>query len=110
MHRTERDTDPTLLQDVFDGHHYKGVCTRYVSWKGTIVRPPTLYFAQNTDVALAFGTDGIASLERVADDFWPLLVTILDLPPEIRTHREFQICCGLIPGELERETQYTAIT
>jgi hypothetical protein len=99
MHRTERQVENDVLQDVFDGHHYQELLNRDVSWKGETLSPTEKYFSQDTDVALGFATDGITPLERGVSDFWPLLLTIYNLPPEIRTQREFQICCGLIPGE-----------
>jgi hypothetical protein len=99
-HRVDRRADPDLYQDVFDGSHYQELINREVSWKGRVCSPNTTYFEEDTDVALGFGTDGIAPLERANDDFWPLLITVYNLPPEFRTQREYQICCGLIPGEL----------
>ncbi|KAJ9092331.1 hypothetical protein QFC20_007411 [Naganishia adeliensis] len=106
-HRVDRSTDPDLYQDVFDGTHYKDLLTRDVSWKGRVCQPAAKYFQRDTDVALGFGTDGIAPLERANDDFWPLLVTIYNLPPEIRTQREYQICCGFIPGSVDFPTSFT---
>lgn len=98
MYHTERQVDNTVFQDVFDGHHYRELLNKDLSWKGRPLSPTEKYFSKPTDVALGFATDGITPLEWGVSDFWPLLLTIYNLPPEIRTQREFQICCGLIPG------------
>jgi hypothetical protein len=96
-HRVDRKADPSMLQDIFDGHHYQTLLTKDVSWKGRTLDPPRKYFSEDTDVALGFGTDGIAPLSRGVDDFWPLLLTVYNLPPELRAQREYQICCGIGP-------------
>lgn len=97
-HRIDRVVNPEILQDVFDGQHYINLLEQSVTWKGRIIQPPQRYFECESDVALGFGTDGIAPLSRGMEDFWPLLVTVFNLPPGLRTQREYQICCGLIPG------------
>lgn len=97
-HRVDRKVNDNVLQDVFDGQHYRDLTEREVEWRGDVVEPPKMYFANETDVALGFGTDGIAPLQKGLDDFWPLLLTVYNLPPEIRYQKEFQICCGIMPG------------
>lgn len=67
--------------------------------------PERKYFADETDVALGFSTDGVALYSRSRLDAWPLLLTNYALPPELRTKQGYQICCGIMPGEYSRPGQ-----
>lgn len=106
-HRVDRVEDPDILQDVFDGGCYKDLLQRDVTWKGRVVEPATRYFDRDTDVALGFASDGILMVQRGSDSCWPVILTVFNLPPELRTKREFQICCGLIPGKHNKSTTHT---
>lgn len=93
-------------QDVFDGAHFKGLLEKTVTWdRSPGSDPPRKYFDQDTDIALHFSTDGIALHKHTGMDAWPLLLTLYSLPPEIRYRREYQICCGIIPGRLRDTNQ-----
>lgn len=98
-YRINATFEPGKHQDVFDGAHFQGLLDKTVTWDSVVLSdPPRKYFDQPTDIALHFATDGIALHKHTGMDAWPLLLTVYSLPPEIRYRREFQICCGIIPG------------
>lgn len=104
-YRSNRTVEPHKCQDVFDGSHFKELVTKTVTWDCAVPPgPPRKYFAEPTDIALHFSTDGIALHKHTGMDAWPLVLTLHSLPPEIRYRREFQICCGIIPGTFEHRT------
>lgn len=87
------------LEDVFDGKHFQELLQRPVTWKSNpLVEEPRCYFDQDTDIALGLSTDGIPLQKHTALDAWPLLLTVYSLGPELRYRREYQLCCGMIPG------------
>lgn len=94
-----RKRDESELGDVFDGEHYKTLRDKNVAWEGEVVTPPSRYFADSTDIALGFSTDGVPLHTRTGLDAWPLVLTVYSLPPEVRYKQEYQICCGLVPGK-----------
>lgn len=98
-YRFARRIDDGELQDVFDGQHFRTLCKKPVSWQGQPISPPTKYFAGATDIALGLSTDGIPLHNRTGLDAWPIVLTVYSLRPEIRYKQEFQICCGLVPGQ-----------
>lgn len=101
-YRVNRTVEPHKCQDVFDGSQFKELVKKTVTWNSAIPDgPPRKYFARPTDVALHLSTDGIALHKHTGMDAWPLVLTLHSLPPEIRYRREFQICCGIIPGKFE---------
>ncbi|KAJ9095019.1 hypothetical protein QFC21_005812 [Naganishia friedmannii] len=70
-----------------------------VRWAGKRVEGGGKYFDDDTQIALGLATDGMPCWKRSRLDCWPFIVTNYSPPPEIRTKREYQICCGLIPGQ-----------
>lgn len=99
-YREIRTNDLKKSEDVFDGRHFSQLLEKDVTWAGkTSSAHGGKYFDQPTDLAFGLSTDGIPLHKRSPLDTWPLLLTIYSLPPEIRYRREFQLCCGLIPGE-----------
>jgi hypothetical protein len=100
-YRMKRTVERHKCQDVFDGSHFQGLLNKDVTWNSVVSSdPPRKYFDQPTDIALHFATDGIALHKHTGMDAWPLVLVLHSLPPEIRYRREFQICCGVIPGKL----------
>jgi hypothetical protein len=97
-YRQSRRVDPAKSEDVFDGEGFKNLSARNVTWYEKDYRSSKRYFDKPTDLALGLSTDGIPLQKHTRLDTWPLLVTVYSLPPELRYRREFQLCCGLIPG------------
>jgi hypothetical protein len=98
-YRDKRRIDESEVADVFDGTHFQQLREKNVKWQGTVHRPEHKYFDASTDIALGFSTDGVPLHNRTGLDAWPLVLTIFSLPPEIRYKQEFQLCCGLVPGD-----------
>lgn len=99
LYREVRSHDDDKLEDIFDGKHFKRLLCRPVTWKGQpSAGEGRTYFDQATDIALGLSTDGIPLQTHTALDVWPLLLTVYSLGPEYRYRRDFQLCCGLIPG------------
>lgn len=98
-YRTSRQSHSDTLADVFDGSHYNRLRESDVKWRGSVVHPPRKYFESATDVALMLATDGVPLFKRKGLAVWPLMLTVLSLPPQLRYRKEYQICCGLVPSE-----------
>jgi hypothetical protein len=90
--------DPGKYQDIWQGQHIQSLKARSIKWAGKTVPNAGKYFGDDTQLALGLATDGIPLWKRSRLDCWPLILTNYSLPPEIRSKREYQICCGLIPG------------
>lgn len=98
-YRTKGTFEESKCQDVFDGQHFKELTRKVVTWNSASTSEPQhYYFDQPTDLALHLATDGIALHKHTGLDAWPLVLTLYSLAPEIRYRKEFQICCGIIPG------------
>jgi len=50
------------------------------------------------NVALAFCSDGVNPFGKSAHSTWPLMLSVLNYPPHIRTRTDLMILLGLIPG------------
>lgn len=98
-YRVKRTMNESESDNVLDGTHFQSLRGKNVKWRGAIRHPEHNYLNACTDIALGFSTDGIPLHNRTGLDAWPLVLTIFSLPPEIRYKQEFQLCCGLIPGE-----------
>lgn len=94
-----RNRDPELTEDIWDGNLISKLRERNVTWAGREVQPSRKYFAESTDMALGLATDGIPLFNRSPVDCWPLLLVNYSLPAHMRNRREYQLCCGLIPGQ-----------
>jgi hypothetical protein len=94
-----KESDPEYTRDIFDGSHFQRLTETTVTWDGATPQPARRYFAEETDVPLGLSTDGVPLYKRSRLDAWPVLLTNYALPPEYRTKKGYQICCGLIPGE-----------
>ncbi|QRW03344.1 Transposase family tnp2 [Ceratobasidium sp. AG-Ba] len=95
-YRSERDSTPDVVSDIFDGKRYKELLEQKV-----IVGHDVLdhnYFSLPTDVALGLSTDGFGPFRSRNETCWPLLLINYNLPKEIRTRLENMICIGMIPG------------
>jgi hypothetical protein len=97
-YRQDRTDDPGKTEDIFDGEHFKTLLGKTVTWNGSDYRSCERYFNKDTDLALGLSTDGTPLQKHTKLDTWPLLLTMYSLPPELRYRKEYQPCCGLIPG------------
>ena len=59
---------------------------------------PHKYFSDARDIALGLSLDGIAPFKNRKQTAWPIILFNFNLPPEIRTHLEYILCYGVIPG------------
>jgi len=96
-YRHLRRHDPDKLEDVFDGLHFQQLRSQPVAWAGRTT--DRTYFQDEHELALGLGTDSVPLFERKPLSCWPLVLINYSLPPELRTRKEFQICCGIIPGQ-----------
>lgn len=55
-------------------------------------------FASNTDVALSLSTDGFEGSRQMGFQGWPVIVTVLNLPPVLPTRNVCQILVTVPPG------------
>jgi len=90
-------SDPNIIQDVYDGKHYKRLRMEQVVIDGQERRYK--FFTDSHDIALGLSTDGFAPFRRRKKTCWPLLIYNYNLPPEIRFHYEHILCIGVIPGK-----------
>ena len=56
------------------------------------------YFSDPRDIALGLSTDGFAPFRQRKMTAWPIIVYNFNLPPDIRFHREYILCLGVVPG------------
>ena len=86
------------ISDIFDRQHYKELCKTYVTIDGQPLRHK--FFSNKRDIAFATCMDSylLYKHRRGGPSAMPILVQILNLPPEIRTHLSYIICVGVIPG------------
>lgn len=86
------------IADVFDSAHY-----RTLRKQNVVVDDETLghkYFSGKYDVALGVCLDGylLFKRNRSGPSATPILLQNYSFPPEIRTHLEYLMCAGMIPG------------
>lgn len=92
----ESEHDPDVVQDIFDGAHYRLL-------RKTQVSPgnPYRFFDNPEDIALSLSTDGFTLFKRRRRGLstaWPIILINNNLSPRIRTRLENVICVGVIPG------------
>ncbi|KAG9125491.1 hypothetical protein FRC07_007398 [Ceratobasidium sp. 392] len=95
-YRSERQTAPDSMSDIFDGSFYRQLLDRRVT-----VGAETLghrYFSKPTDVAFGLSTDGFGPFKSRKQTCWPLILFNYNLPPSIRTQLQHILCIGVIPG------------
>lgn len=56
------------------------------------------YFNADTDIALSLSTDGFEAWRQMGFQGWPVIVTVLNLSPEIRSRNVCQILVTVTPG------------
>lgn len=64
------------------------------------------FFDDIRNVVLTLCTDGINPWETGTSSVWPLLLTVLNLPPDVRSRSECLILVGLIPGHPKHLNAY----
>jgi len=84
------------VSDVFDGHVYRDLCRTEIEVDGQ--KLPCNYFSDPRDIALGLSTDGFAPFRRRKTTTWPIIVYNYNLPPDIRFHRQYILCLGVVPG------------
>ncbi|KAB5587991.1 hypothetical protein CTheo_8568 [Ceratobasidium theobromae] len=87
---------PGVIQDVFDGEHYRKL-------RATQLSPDSSYhfFDNPEDIALSLSTDGFTLFKWRRwglSTAWPIILINNNLSPKIRTRLENVICIGMIPG------------
>jgi len=95
-HEYEQNRDPDVVQDIFDGQHYRSLRDSYVTVAGK--RLPFCFFNDPRDIALGFTLDGVNIFKKRSKTSWPLAIVDYNLPPDIRFHQEHLIPVGVIPG------------
>ncbi|KIJ70560.1 hypothetical protein HYDPIDRAFT_184816 [Hydnomerulius pinastri MD-312] len=96
QYRSEHHFQPDIVTDIFDGSVYRNLLDRYVQLDGKTT--PHQYFSDPRDIALGLATDGFAPFRRRKTTAWPIIIHNFNLPPEIRFHRQYTICLGVVPG------------
>ena len=98
QYRSQRQHDPGVLRDIFDGANYQALRGAPITVHGEPITPPANYFADPRDVALGLSTDGYGIFSRGQATAWPLVMFNYNLPPEIRFHSDNLLALGVIPG------------
>jgi len=98
LYRHQYEPTKNGVSDVFDGQHYKNLCKTWVSIDGK--RLAHKFFSNKRDIAFLTSIDSylLYKHRRRGPSAMPILVQILNLPPDIRTHQNRLICLGIIPG------------
>lgn len=94
------------ISDVFDSVGYRELLDRQVVVDGETLSH--YYFSEKHDIAFSFFTDGylVFRKNRHGPSATPLVLKNLNLPPDIRTHSNFLIPLGLIPGNPKDMASY----
>ena len=84
------------ISDVFDGKLYQELCGQYVKAEG--ITYSHKYFEDPRDIALGLSLDGFPLFSKSNLSAWPIILTNLNLPPDVRTHLVHVLCFGVIPA------------
>ena len=97
-YRSQYQSQPGKILDVFDGAHYQRLLRHRVIVDG--VKLNHRHFSGYQDIALSLCTDGylLFGRQRKGPSATPILLQNYNLPPQIRTHLQHLICVGIIPG------------
>ena len=98
QYRSTRIPVPGVSTDLFDGEYYQQLCSMPITVHDKPVHPPANYFEDNRDIALGLSTNGYGIFTRGQATAWPLIISIYNLPPELRVHAEHILALGIIPG------------
>ena len=95
--------NPSLISDFFSTDRYRNLLRSRVKIEDENGEVHTLdhhHFSDRRDIALGFYSDGVQLFKRlkVQKTCTPLLLTNMNLDPEIRTLLDNLICLGVIPG------------
>lgn len=95
-HNFEQKDD--VISDVFDTQHYRDLCQTRVEIDGN--PEPYNYFSGIDDIALGFASDSYLLFDRrrSGPSATPMLISVFNFPPELRTHLDHLFCVGCIPG------------
>lgn len=97
-YRSSYEHIPGTYSDVFDGLGYRRLCRKNVEVDGKAY--PHRYFSGENDIALSVCTDSylLYKRRRRGPSATPILFENYNFDPMIRTHLEYLICGGVIPG------------
>jgi len=86
------------ISNVFDGQHYKNLCNTWVTVDGN--QPEHKFFSEKRDIAFSTCFDSYLLYKRQCrgPSATPILIQILNLPPDFHSHLSRVLCLGVIPG------------
>jgi hypothetical protein len=98
-YRSRFQHDGSKMRDIFDGRQYQNLLKTKVNVKGQTLKHR--FFSDLRDIAFALGGDGVVVHKRNkhgTESATPLLAVLFNLDPKIRTHQEYLLPLGVIPG------------
>lgn len=97
QYRARHSRTPGRTTDYLDSSHYRNLLTKRVEVDGKKLSHN--HFSDHRDIALALSTDGFAPFKnRNGVTCWPIILFILNLPPDLRCLLEHILCVAEIPG------------
>ena len=88
-----------MITDVFDVAHYQHLLHTHVVLDRWELNHN--FFSDPRNIALGFATDSFSPFrgkQSRKHTTWPLLLFNYNLPPEVRFHKVYLLCAGIIPG------------
>ncbi|KAF7349606.1 hypothetical protein MSAN_01686300 [Mycena sanguinolenta] len=95
QYRANHEHEPGKITDIFDGTHYRSLCTKKVEINGK--KYGHKYFEDPRDIALGASWDGFAPFKRRKKTAWPLILFDYNLPSDLRFLLQFILALGIIP-------------
>lgn len=92
----QRHHSARTVADVFDGSHFKTLCTETVVVDGQPL--PHRHFSEKRDIALGLSVDGFCPFKHTKQTCWPIILFNFNLPPDLRTLLNYILCVGVVPG------------
>lgn len=96
--------NPTTSQEMSEytalarrGNQASGTVSDF--WNGSHYMSLRTYFSEERTLALTLSTDSVQNVRQKSSSVWPILLTILNYPPELRARS--MMIVGLIPGPCE---------
>ncbi|CAA7270366.1 unnamed protein product [Cyclocybe aegerita] len=97
LYRYNYKPSSTSIEDIFDSLHYQNLCNTYVTVDNKTLNHK--YFSGKNDIAFAISLDSylLYKHNRGGPSATPLILQLYNLPPQLQTHINRIICCGVIP-------------
>ncbi|KIJ50086.1 hypothetical protein M422DRAFT_245885 [Sphaerobolus stellatus SS14] len=92
-----RQVELGTLTDIFDGNHFQDLCRTLL----LLEEEEYIYSSNPYDILLGLLSDGMCIFKcgpRSAPTVTPFIVQIYSFPPELRTHLDYLMLIGLVPG------------